>query len=93
MYFSDSRSVVRSGVSEMAGNVGIRLTKTEKKKTEYELKVTCLQAKVGNEKGFLVALQRLRGKDADISDEAAEIKVILSIFIVEIKLRWIFVVG
>ncbi|KAG6575036.1 Sugar transporter ERD6-like 16, partial [Cucurbita argyrosperma subsp. sororia] len=31
-------------------------------------------AKVGNEKGFQAALQRLRGKDVDISDEAAEIK-------------------
>ncbi|KAL4014852.1 hypothetical protein IC575_027070 [Cucumis melo] len=31
-------------------------------------------AKVGNERGFLVALQQLRGKDADISDEATEIR-------------------
>ncbi|CAN1234098.1 Sugar transporter ERD6-like 7 [Linum perenne] len=32
-------------------------------------------AKTGNEKDFEVALQRLRGKDADISKEADEIKI------------------
>lgn len=32
------------------------------------------QAKVGLEKEFEVALRRLRGKDADVSAEAAEIK-------------------
>lgn len=36
----------------------------------------CLQAKVGREKEFQLALSRLRGKDADISDEAAEILVL-----------------
>lgn len=33
-----------------------------------------LQAKVGLEKEFEVALRKLRGKDADISLEAAEIQ-------------------
>ncbi|KAG6571288.1 hypothetical protein SDJN03_30203, partial [Cucurbita argyrosperma subsp. sororia] len=37
-------------------------------------------ANVGNEKDFQVALQRLCGKDADISDEAAEIIVFVSLF-------------
>ncbi|EXC05702.1 Sugar transporter ERD6-like 16 [Morus notabilis] len=32
-------------------------------------------AKVGQEKEFQVALQRLRGKDADITEEAAEIQI------------------
>ena len=36
----------------------------------------CLQAKVGREKEFQLALRRLRGKDVDISDEAAEILVL-----------------
>lgn len=36
-----------------------------------------MQAKTGNQKEFEVALQRLRGKDVDISEEAAEIKVLL----------------
>ena len=35
-----------------------------------------LQAKVGREKEFQVALRKLRGKDADITFEAAEIKVL-----------------
>lgn len=34
-----------------------------------------MQAKTGREKEFEAALQRLRGKDADISLEAAEIQV------------------
>ena len=34
-----------------------------------------MQAKIGREKEFEVALQKLRGKDADISEEAAEIQV------------------
>ena len=35
-----------------------------------------LQAKVGREKDFQVALGKLRGKDTDISKEAAEILVL-----------------
>lgn len=35
-----------------------------------------MQAKIGHEKEFEVALQTLRGKDADICQEAAEIRVI-----------------
>ena len=38
-----------------------------------------LQANVGREKDFLVALRRLRGKDADITREAAEIEVYTSL--------------
>lgn len=34
-----------------------------------------MQAKIGNEKGLETALWSLRGKDADISSEAAEIIV------------------
>ena len=37
--------------------------------------VECLQAKIGREKEFEAALQRLRGKNVDIPDEAADIKV------------------
>lgn len=33
------------------------------------------QANVGREKDFQVALRNLRGKDADVSHEAAEIEV------------------
>lgn len=35
-----------------------------------------MQAKTGHEKQFEAALQRLRGKDFDISEEAAEIQVL-----------------
>lgn len=35
-----------------------------------------MQAKTGNQKQFEVALQRLRGKHFDISEEAAEIQVL-----------------
>ena len=35
----------------------------------------CLQAKIGREKEFEAALQRLRGKNVNISEEAADIKV------------------
>lgn len=39
--------------------------------------MSCLfQAKVGRDKEFQVALRKLRGKDADITREAAEIQVI-----------------
>lgn len=34
-----------------------------------------MQAKTGKQKEFEASLQKLRGKDADISGEAAEIKV------------------
>ncbi|KAL5150884.1 Sugar transporter ERD6-like 16 [Glycine soja] len=37
-------------------------------------------AKVGREKEFQLALSRLRGKDADISDEAAEILIYIAAF-------------
>lgn len=36
-----------------------------------------LQANVGREKDFEATLQRLRGSEADVSDEAAEIRVML----------------
>ena len=35
-----------------------------------------MQAKIGREKEFESALQDLRGKDADISKDAAEIRVL-----------------
>ena len=35
-----------------------------------------LQAKVGHQKEFEAALHRLRGEDADITSEAAEIQVL-----------------
>lgn len=35
-----------------------------------------MQAKTGQEDEFVSALQRLRGKDSDISEEAVEIKVL-----------------
>lgn len=38
-----------------------------------------LQAKIGKHKEFKAALQSLRGKNADISKEAAEIIVILQL--------------
>lgn len=34
-----------------------------------------MQAKTGRKKEFEAALQKLRGKDADISEEATEIQV------------------
>jgi len=37
-----------------------------------------LQANIGREKAFHASLQKFRGKDYDISEEAAEIKVIYS---------------
>ncbi|KAG6593937.1 NADH dehydrogenase [ubiquinone] 1 alpha subcomplex subunit 8-B, partial [Cucurbita argyrosperma subsp. sororia] len=48
--------------------------------TGYGIGVFSYMANVGNEKDFQVALQRLCGKDADISDEAAEIIVFFSLF-------------
>lgn len=36
-----------------------------------------MQAKVGLDKEFQVALRKLRGKDADITREAAEIQVLI----------------
>ena len=36
-----------------------------------------LQAKVGNEEEFKISLQKLRGADADIYEEVAEIQVFL----------------
>lgn len=44
-------------------------------KQTYEAEIICFQAKIGHEKEFQIALQRLRGKHADISDEMAEIQV------------------
>ena len=38
-----------------------------------------LQAKIGKEEELVAALQHLRGKDADISQEAAEIIVTFQI--------------
>lgn len=43
--------------------------------TQNQAKIHYFQAKVGREKEFHVALQKLRGKDADITVEAAEIQV------------------
>lgn len=37
-----------------------------------------MQAKTGRETEFKASLQKLRGKDADISEEAAEIQVLAS---------------
>lgn len=39
------------------------------------MEIFVFQAKVGQQKEFQVALRRLRGKDADITREAAEIQV------------------
>lgn len=39
------------------------------------MSTSCLQAKIGKEHELKAALQRLRGKNADISLEAADIKV------------------
>lgn len=36
-----------------------------------------MQAKTGNQKEFQIALQTLRGKGVDISEESTEIKVLL----------------
>lgn len=38
-----------------------------------------MQAKTGKQKQFEVALQKLRGEDADVSEEAEEIQVFISI--------------
>lgn len=45
-----------------------------RKKVKSILVITMLQAKVGLEKEFEVALRKLRGKDADVTREAAEIQ-------------------
>ncbi|RVX22148.1 Sugar transporter ERD6-like 16 [Vitis vinifera] len=52
--------------------IQLRLEKIDEK---IETKAVLFQAKVGREKEFEVALRRLRGKDADVSKEAAEIQV------------------
>lgn len=39
-----------------------------------------IQAKTGREKEFESALQKLRGKDVNISQEATEIQVLISVF-------------
>lgn len=39
---------------------------------------SAIQAKVDRKKEFNASLQRLRGKDADISNEATEIQVLTS---------------
>lgn len=44
------------------------------RKTKWKL---LMQAKVGLDKEFQVALRKLRGKDADITREAAEIQVLI----------------
>ena len=57
----------------------IRITKLKlPKNREPNMSDIILQAKVGHEKEFQVALQRLRGKDADITNEATEIQVLCS---------------
>ena len=53
--------------------IQLRLEKIDEK---IETKAVLFQAKVGREKEFEVALRRLRGKDADVSKEAAEIQVL-----------------
>lgn len=59
----------------MAGKNWIKLSLENIEETK-ESNINHLQAKVGHDKEFQVALQRLRGKDADITREAAEIKVL-----------------
>lgn len=50
---------------------------TLQEKDEYmKLNLPWIQAKTGKEKEFEAALQKLRGKDADITHEAAEIQVL-----------------
>lgn len=44
-----------------------------------------MQAKRGRHGDFEAALQKLRGKDADISDEAAEIQVLILKYIMLIQ--------
>jgi len=43
----------------------------------YIMKMAWLQAKRGREEEFQTALQKLRGKEADIYQEATEIKVLI----------------
>lgn len=45
------------------------------------MSTTVLQAKIGKEKELEAALQHLRGKNADISQEAADIRVTLGFFV------------
>jgi len=49
-----------------------------------------LQAKRGRQKDFVAALQILRGKDTDISEEAQEIQVPLLLLVLDIILRLCF---
>ena len=45
------------------------------------ISTSCLQAKIGKEPELKAALQRLRGKNADISQEAADIRVIFRFYV------------
>lgn len=49
--------------------------------THYMNGIVCLQAKIGQEKKFEATLQRLRGKNVDISEEVSEIKVTFQIHV------------
>lgn len=51
------------------------LTPEKQKRFVYELTLPLIQAKIGKHEEFEAALQKLRGKDADISQEATEIQV------------------
>ena len=52
-----------------------------------------MQAKVGQEKEFQVALRKLRGKDVDISHEAAEILVFPNFLQLEYNLWKNFIIN
>lgn len=43
-----------------------------------QLTLIRVQAKIGRQKEFEASLQKLRGKDADVSHEADEIQVLIS---------------
>jgi hypothetical protein len=60
----------------MAGNLLNGISKFQHDFSLKKLSTICSpQAKVGRQKDFEIALQRLRGKNADVFTEAEEIKV------------------
>ncbi len=61
----------------MAGkNVNISFQLWQLLFSEMRLNVLVFQAKVGREGEFQAALQKLRGKDTDVTREAEEIQVV-----------------
>ena len=60
----------------MAGNEQQLNTLCLHTHTHTHNEMALLQAKRGREEEFQTALQKLRGKEADISQEATEIKVL-----------------